>query len=770
MSYGSNTRWEQEKFDASNSQLLKPDVSVMRDFLESDVNFEWPANLGERSGNHCDISRDVGGIPLKWKRLISDNANASIDMYEAGPDFSFQKTFVVKTIRETDSKKARKMTANEVENMKDLRHPHVTALLGTFTYQARLSILIFPAACCDLHQFMKRLSRAFEKDRAGSHSDLTSTVDSDTTNSRHFRNSNLGSASKHKENDPQAVHSEPWPLVVPVDGKIELLRGYFVCLSEALSYLHGSGVRHKDIKPGNILIDESGSVILTDFGISRRFPKHTPHATNNERKFTRKYASPEIMKDEDTLRDDPSDVFSLGCVFLEMATLLLGKDLNDLSNHCATIINDSSKEEAYHCNLGKVHPWIDSLRYSREFRPVQEHWLLGGTSEVQRVDPSPDNHMIAALADIRQMLDETPSNRPVSKNLWQRFQHISATRCRDCDPRQKEDIWKPSARQQRDAQTGLNNSRSLHAIEKKHLIGREPFVSGDIDNTMLSTRLNPARSLRKSHLGPSPSPDLQNYSRNGHVRSRSEPESRIFQLNMDTREDRAQAARSPSPPLRIEQKEKMVSEETRPEIAQASAHISPADVIHETVPDYGLQFSDYVEPNPSIQLPGSQATRLDLSMSNRPAIRQDQESRTPDQRRVTRDDSPTSELKEYILPHQTRIIVYIISQTMAFETIFASLKGAYISPLQKLFFQNHFNLALDQNPKQYPLPRFRRRIEIGDKGDLIAKVDLGQLETRTKIRRWMGGFPSIYVLNYAAQPLQTSTGKARGFRLQGQRP
>ncbi|CAF9917265.1 MAG: hypothetical protein ALECFALPRED_011090 [Alectoria fallacina] len=701
MSYGSITRWEEEKLDASNSRLPKPDVSVMRDFLESDVNFEWPANLGERSGNHCDISRDVGGIPLKWKRLISDNANASIDMYEAGPDFSFHKTFVVKTIRETDSKKARKMTANEVENMKDLRHPHVTALLGTFTYQARLSILIFPAACCDLHQFMKRLSRALEKDRAGSHLDLTSSVDSDTTNSRHLRDSNLGSASNHKENDHQAVHSEPWPLVVPVDKKIELLRGFFVCLSEALSYLHGSGVRHKDIKPGNILIDESGAVILTDFGISRRFPKHTPHATNNERKFTRKYASPEIMKDEDTLRDDPSDVFSLGCVFLEMATLLLGKDLKDLSDHCATIINDSSKEEAYHCNLGKVHPWIDSLRYSRGFRPVQEHWPLGGTSEVQIFDPSPDNYMTAALADIRQMLDETPSNRPVSKNLWQRFQHISTTRCRDCDPREK-GIWKPSARQQRGTQSGLNNRRSLHAIEKKHLIGREPYVSRDIDSTTLSNRLNPDRSLRISRPRPSPSTSLQNYSRHGHVRARSEPESLMFHLKMDTQENRATAARSPSPTLRIEQKENMVPEDTRPEIARASANVSPADVIYKTAPaigfqkvsrkkmttnktapDYGRQLSDYVDPILSIQLPRSHATRLDLSMSNRLGIRQDERSRAPHQRRAI-GGNPASELKEYTPPQQTRIIVYDISRTRAFETDFASLKGTYIFPLQKL--------------------------------------------------------------------------------------
>lgn len=684
MSHASTTGREEEKVDTNSSQLMKPTVSVMRDFLESDTVFQWPVNLGKCSGNHCDISWDGGKIPLKWKGFISDKTNASIDRYEAGPDFSFQKTFVVKTIRETDTQKARKMTANEIENMRDLRHPHVTALLGTFTYQERLSILIFPAACCDLHQFMKRLSRGFDKDRVDSHSDGTSAVDSDTTNLRCVRDSNVGSPSEHKENDPQEVLIESWPLIIPVERKIDMLRGFFVCLSQAISYLHGSDVRHKDIKPENILIDESGSVILTDFGISRRFPKHTPHATNNERKFTRKYASPEIMKDENTFRDDPSDVFSLGCVFLEMATLLLGRDLSNLSDYYATIVNESSREEAYHYNLGRVHSWIDYLRTSRDFKPVQEHWLLGETKKVQSFDPSPDNHMTAALVDIRQMLDENPSNRPLSRTLWQRFQHISATRCRDCDPRRPGDIWKPSARQQRDAQTGLNNRRSLHAIEENNLINRESSVSGNVDSMMPSTRLIADRSVQRSRRVSYPSTNLHNNSIHGDTRTRSQPNSLPLRLNMDTREDGAKFARPPSPRLRIVQKEEMVPEDTKPEIAQASAHLSPARIIHKRAPDFERQSPDDLGPTVSLQLPRSQATNVDSSLSDRLAIRQDRDSRAPNQRRATGGENPASELKEYPPRPHKRILVYDVSQTIAWETAFASLKGAYISPSHRL--------------------------------------------------------------------------------------
>ncbi len=673
MSYGPIIRQEEHVYDASSSQPCNNNASVMRDFLESEVDFEWPENSGKCTGTHCDI---VGKIPLIWKKLISNKANASIDMYEAGPDFSFGKRFVVKTIRETDTEKARKMSAKEVENMKDLRHPHVTALLGTFMYQARLSILIFPAACCDLHQFMKSISRGFKGGRVVSHSDGTNTFDSDTINSRHLRDSNVGSASE--ESHPQEVHSESWPLTLPVDKKLEMLRGFFICLSQALSYLHSADVRHKDIKPENILIDESGSVILTDFGISRRFPKHTPHATNNERKFTRKYASPEIMKDNDTLRDDPSDVFPLGCVFLEMATLLLGENLNNFSDHYTTVINDSSKEEAYHCNLGNVYSWIDHLRTSRGIKPVQEHRLLEEKKEDQNLDPNLDNHMTAALVDIRQMLDENPSNRPKSDVLWERFQYVSATKCRDCDPRRRKENWKPSLRQQRDAQTGFNKRRSLHAIEEQNFKSKALSLSGDIDSTIFSNRLIPGRSTRSPRRGSSPSTNLQVYSRHGHMRTRSEPESPTAQLNCDSREDRAKAGRSSSPRIHIVQREETVLEETGLGSAQVSAPISPADIIYQTSAGFGRRISNNAESVPSLQLQMPQAAKPNLV--HRLATRLNKQSQNFNQRRATGAENPASVLKENALSPQTRIIVYDVSQTIAFETAFASVKREYIPP------------------------------------------------------------------------------------------
>ena len=436
----------------------------MREFLqdEDENELEWPSGLGEISGSHCNLESSQP-IPFTWKKMLSDKNAASIDEYEAPPPFTFKKRFVVKTIRERDSQKAQKMTAKEVDNMKGLRHPHIAALLGTFTHQARVNILIFPAARCDLQYFMNRMSNE--------PSDPNSTETSQQVHS-------LDATSK-RSSSHGAGHRSSWPVTLSAETISENLRGYFVCLSQALCYLHEQDVRHKDIKPANILIDHSNSVILTDFGISRRFPKNSSHFTDDEAKFTRKYASPEMREDRRMGRDDASDVFSMGCVFLEMATFLLEGTLKGLSDRCSTTVNESAKDDAYYRNLPKVDEWVKHLRVSRGFTPVLKHQVSENSLVNQEFSPSSDNHLIKALADIRKMLDEVPQNRPASTGLWHHFKNISSKPCRDCDPR-SDKMWKPSERQKKGEEEGLFNRRSLqtHEIELKNR-GRDPFRETD---------------------------------------------------------------------------------------------------------------------------------------------------------------------------------------------------------------------------------------------------------------------------------------------------
>jgi serine/threonine protein kinase len=94
------------------------------------------------------------------------------------------------------------------------------------------------------------------------------------------------------------------------------LRRFFGCLCSGVLYLHENKVRHKDIKPANILVKES-TVLLTDFGTSQDFADNTMTTTvGRAAAFTAAYAAPEVLNYDS--RNSSSDIWSLGCVFLDM--------------------------------------------------------------------------------------------------------------------------------------------------------------------------------------------------------------------------------------------------------------------------------------------------------------------------------------------------------------------------------------------------------------------------------------------------------------------
>ena len=88
-------------------------------------------------------------------------------------------------------------------------------------------------------------------------------------------------------------------------------------IAEALAFAHAKGVVHRDIKPGNILLDSTGNATVTDFGVSLITGKAGgDQSVRGMTIGTPSYMSPEQGLGEDV--DGRSDVYSLGVILFEM--------------------------------------------------------------------------------------------------------------------------------------------------------------------------------------------------------------------------------------------------------------------------------------------------------------------------------------------------------------------------------------------------------------------------------------------------------------------
>jgi serine/threonine protein kinase/Tfp pilus assembly protein PilF len=114
--------------------------------------------------------------------------------------------------------------------------------------------------------------------------------------------------------------------------------GLGVQAAEALDHAHQAGVVHRDVKPANLLLDASGRVWVTDFGLAHLQNADAGLTLTGDLVGTLRYMSPEQALAKRVPIDHRTDVYSLGATLYELLTLepaFTGKDRQELLRQIA---------------------------------------------------------------------------------------------------------------------------------------------------------------------------------------------------------------------------------------------------------------------------------------------------------------------------------------------------------------------------------------------------------------------------------------------------
>ena len=166
-------------------------------------------------------------------------------------------------------------------------------------------------------------------------------------------------------------------------------------IADALSYIHEHRVNHLDVKPGNILLDQTHNAILIDFGLSKHYDERGGQTSSTPVGISRGYAPLEQYKQGGVSTFSPStDIYSLGATLYKLLTGTTPPEADDVNENGLSFpanvhISESMKKAIAYAMQPKRKDRpqsIEEFLKALEFKKVTED---EGTDIEIKVKPDP---------------------------------------------------------------------------------------------------------------------------------------------------------------------------------------------------------------------------------------------------------------------------------------------------------------------------------------------------------------------------------------------
>nr|XP_018260885.1 CMGC/MAPK protein kinase [Kwoniella dejecticola CBS 10117]OBR83043.1 CMGC/MAPK protein kinase [Kwoniella dejecticola CBS 10117] len=214
----------------------------------------------------------------------------------------------------------------------------------------------------------------------------------------------------------------------------QLLRGM-----KGSTYIHTANVIHRDLKPGNLLVNSDCELKICDFGLARGFKPVTGEDDQNaeskltEYVATRWYRAPEIMLSNKRYTT-AIDVWSIGCILAELLggkPLFKGKDYVDQLNLILSVLGTPDDETLARVSSEKALAYLKTLPYSPKVEfvdlfPEADTDALDLLSHLLAFDPSQRIDVTQALSHPYLATYHDELDEPACPEIFSKWEQVES--------------------------------------------------------------------------------------------------------------------------------------------------------------------------------------------------------------------------------------------------------------------------------------------------------------------------------------------------------